>query len=62
MNCPQCGYETDTLNEGVCEECREQNQRELDDFNARQDEWDRLGEGEKDARIKQAMRQGEYPL
>lgn len=58
FNCPQCGHPTDTLHEGVCEPCRQQNQCELDEFNARQDDWRQLSDKEKEARIKWAIRHG----
>ena len=30
-DCPQCGEETETLHEGCCEDCREDNQKAVPD-------------------------------
>lgn len=56
FDCPQCGYETETLNEGCCEVCREQNQRALDLHNAQFDWWQSLTDEQRDAQIKNAFR------
>ena len=55
-NCSQCGHLTATLNEGCCEICREQNQRELDLHNAQYDWWQSLTPAERDAQIKNAFK------
>lgn len=52
MDCPQCGNETEQLFEGYCKECYEDNQRRLDEFNFRQEYWDRLNQEKKDEWIK----------
>lgn len=39
FNCPQCSYETETLNEGYCEDCRKDNQNSLNSHNAQFDHW-----------------------
>ena len=52
--CPQCENETETLNEGYCEECREENQLRLDNHNFEYDFWQGLSQSERDERIKRA--------
>ena len=55
FDCPQCGEPTETLNEGYCEECRENNQRALDAHNARFDWWQGLTDAERAEQIKRAI-------
>jgi hypothetical protein len=55
-DCPQCGEETETLHEGVCETCREENQRRLNAHNASFDFWEKCTDAEKDYYIKSASR------
>ena len=54
--CPQCGDDTETLNEGVCEPCRMDNQQFLDEHNAHYDEWRRLSPEERETGIRSAVR------
>ena len=53
-DCPQCGEPTETLHEGYCEDCRDQNQRSLDEHNARFDWWEGLNDAERDEKIREA--------
>jgi len=39
FDCPQCGFGTETLHEGYCEECRDENQHALDAHNIEFDHW-----------------------
>ena len=52
LQCPQCGEPTEQLHEGYCEECCNQNQYDLDCFNARHDWWNGLTRKQKDEAIK----------
>ncbi len=52
LNCPQCGEPTEQLHEGYCEECCNQNQYDLDCFNARHDWWNGLTRKQKDEAIR----------
>ena len=52
--CPQCGNETQELYEGYCEDCRNQNQSELNEHNAQFDFWEGLTDAERDIYIKGA--------
>lgn len=52
FNCPQCSYETETLNEGYCEDCRQNNQNSLDLHNSGFDRWEKLTNFQKDQEIK----------
>ena len=54
FNCPQCSYETETLNEGYCEDCRQENQKALDYHNFQCDRWDKLTVAQKEQEIKKA--------
>ena len=54
-NCPQCGEQTEQFFEGYCEECRDQNQAELDEYNARYEIWQRLSDEDRNVLIMQAM-------
>jgi len=56
LNCPQCGCKTDQLCEGHCAECCADNQVALDLHNAQHDEWQRLTDQQRDARIRDAVR------
>lgn len=47
FSCPQCAQDTETLNEGYCEECRKERQISLDLHNARFDWWEGLSHREK---------------
>lgn len=51
-DCPQCGYPTDTLYEGHCRECCDENQLRLDLHNAELDQWERLSDRERELLIK----------
>jgi hypothetical protein len=51
MNCPQCGCETETLHEGYCKDCCDNNQGTLDTHNAQFTRWEHLSEDEKDREI-----------
>lgn len=55
FSCPQCACDTPTLHEGVCEECRMQNQSELDEHNVRFDQWQSMTDAERDTAIRNAM-------
>ena len=56
FSCPQCGEGTDTLYEGFCEVCRDENQSRLNQHNAEYDYWNSLTNGEQDRQIKEALR------
>ena len=56
LYCPDCGEPVDRLVEGYCQECHDERQSELDEFNAQLDWWDGLTDPEKDAQIKRAVR------
>jgi NMD protein affecting ribosome stability and mRNA decay len=56
FDCPQCGGETETLYEGVCEDCRVDNQRRLNEHNASYDFWQKCTDAEKDFYIRSAMK------
>lgn len=47
FDCPQCGFETETLNEGYCEECRGINQKALDDHDFQLKRWESLSDNER---------------
>lgn len=53
-DCPKCGFPTETLHEGYCEECCNENQRDLDEHNARFDWWESLSDQEREQQIKEA--------
>lgn len=46
-DCPQCGNETETLNEGCCEDCRKDNQKNLDNHNLSFDRWESLSDSQR---------------
>lgn len=52
--CSQCGDDTEQFKEGVCVDCCDQNQRELDHHNAQYDAWQKLNDQERDVAIKSA--------
>ena len=54
--CPQCGFDTETIIDGVCEECRAENQASLDLHNAEYDRWKKMTQPQRDAAIKEAGR------
>lgn len=54
--CPRCGEETETLNEGYCEPCRNERQRELDEHNAQYDSWRRKTPAQREAAIREASK------
>lgn len=54
FDCPQCGEKTPTLNEGYCEDCREENQRNLNEHNRSFDNWQRMNSDEREAAIRGA--------
>lgn len=56
FDCPQCGNETKTLNEGYCEDCRKENQAQLDKHNAQYDEWNGMTDEQRDEAISTALR------
>ena len=56
-DCPKCGEHTDTLHEGYCEPCREDNQSALDLHNAEFDRWQSLSNGQRDVEIRRAAAQ-----
>jgi hypothetical protein len=49
---PQCGEETETLDEGYCPECCYQRQKELDEHNARYTWWNSLTDRQRNDEIK----------
>lgn len=51
-NCSQCGEGTESLHEGYCKDCCEQNQKELNEFNFGYNFWNNLTDNEKDHFIK----------
>ena len=56
FHCPQCGEPTETLYEGYCQECCNENQQALDEYNAAFDNWNRLTDQQRSQRIKDAIR------
>lgn len=52
--CPQCGYATDTLCEGYCLECCQQNQGQLLSWNFSYVWWQDLSDQDRDLLIRQA--------
>ncbi len=56
FDCPQCGEPTDTLNEGCCEPCRIENQRQLDLHIASFDRWEGLSDAQRGIEIRNATR------
>jgi len=56
MNCPQCGFETETLTEGYCHDCWQDNQNSLFDHNHAYDAWEQMNESDKAEAIKNAAR------
>ena len=56
LTCPQCSEPTDTLHEGYCAECCEENQSSLDAHNFQHDRWQRLSDSDRAAEIKQHTR------
>lgn len=56
FTCPQCAEPTETLHEGYCAECCEENQSSLDAHNLQHDRWQRLSDSDRAAEIKQQIR------
>ena len=56
IHCPQCGNESETFREGVCEDCHDENQTWLDEFNASFDRWEGLSDHQREVEIRRAMR------
>ncbi len=54
FSCPQCSYETETLNEGYCEDCRRENQKSLDSHNLAFTAWGRLSSQQRQKAIDDA--------
>ena len=57
-DCPQCGNPCEELVEGYCAECSKENNDRLHDHNHQYDEWQKLNDAERSARIKTAMNMG----
>ena len=55
LDCPQCGFETKQLYEGYCEDCCKENQRNLDEHNARFDWWENLTDAERSQQIRSTI-------
>lgn len=55
FNCPRCGEETETLNDGYCEKCRIERQNAINDHNAMFKFWEKCTDSEKDFYIKSAL-------
>lgn len=53
--CPQCGEDMLEMHEGVCVYCCEENQRQLDEHNARFDWWESLSDAERGVQIRKAV-------
>lgn len=53
--CPQCGFGTETLHEGYCQDCCGRRQQELDLHNARFDWWEGLSDAERRDQIRMAL-------
>ena len=49
--CPQCGEQATEFYESYCKECRDENQKELDNFNNEQAIWNKLTSKQKDELI-----------
>jgi predicted amidophosphoribosyltransferase len=56
--CLQCGepVEPEDMDEGVCEQCCEENQRALDLHHATYDRWEKLTDQERAREIRAAVR------
>ena len=52
--CSQCGFLSHEFNEGVCYDCFEQNQNDLDAHNAAHDHWQSLSDAERKDAIRRA--------
>ena len=55
-DCPQCGCQTFALYEGYCHQCRDDNQRALDQHNAEHDRWQAMTDSQRDEAIRRASR------
>lgn len=53
-HCPHCGEAVERLNEGYCEDCRNERQTALNEHNAKFDFWENCTDAEKDCYIKSA--------
>lgn len=58
--CRQCGELAETFAEGVCLECRDENQAKLDEFNVRKILWDHLTDQEKDCILRDIIRNNSH--
>jgi hypothetical protein len=55
-DCPQCGEPSNDFVEGYCRACHDENQRQLDEHNARYDFWQKCSPAERDRYIKSVLR------
>lgn len=56
MNCPQCGGITLTLHEGVCEECRQDNQSRIDVHFQEFERWRKMTNRQREDEISKAIK------
>ena len=52
--CPQCGEDTETLDEGYCPECSQNNRDTLALHHAQYDRWNRMTDKQRDDEIRKA--------
>lgn len=50
-DCGQCGQSHTEFDNGVCIDCSDENQMKLNDHNHKYDEWQKLSNSERQARI-----------
>lgn len=55
FDCPQCGCETERLDEGYCPDCTRENSEALRRHNFEFDRWERMTAQERDAAIRSAQ-------
>ncbi len=53
--CPQCGENTENLNEGYCDICHDYNQEQLNLHNAQYTFWNSLTDNERNYYIKKCL-------
>lgn len=56
LYCPQCGEDCEELVEGYCQECTDQNYKNLNEFEAQKRWWNSLPDEEKDRQIQNQLR------
>lgn len=54
-NCPKCGAKFAKMREGVCVDCWQEIQKELDLHIEEYDRWNRMSDHQREAEIRRAM-------